>query len=137
MNHEAIVVERGLRDGNMGRRLGAALWGMAGVSCVGLLLVVFVGENLILAYLGFSMLFLVGGVAALLTSGLLIARPTPGVLRWSAGLGALWLLVFGSMTLNALPDPDHDPLMSLSIIFGFGLAGALVTFWSGRMARLA
>ena len=119
-----------------GLRLGGALWILAGACCAGLLVFVFVRENLVLASLGLSALFLGGAVAALLTGGLLIARPGPGVVRWSTVVGVAWLLAFGTLTVTGLadPHPDADPLVSLAVIIGFGLAGALVTYWSGRSA---
>ncbi len=120
-----------------GIQLGGALWIMAGVCCAGLLLVVFVGENLLLESPGLSALFLGGAVAALLTGGLLIARPGPTAVRWSTVLGVAWLLAFGSMTVTGLshPEPDLGPLLSLSLMMGFGIAGALVAYWSGRSTR--
>jgi len=111
---------------------------MAGVTCAGLLVVVFVGENLLLQNPGLSALILSGAVAALLTGGLLIARPGPDVVRWSTVVGVAWLLAFGSLTVTALPDPGPDlgPLLSLTLIIGFGIAGAIVACWSGRSGRL-
>jgi hypothetical protein len=121
----------------VGLRLGGALWVVAGVVCAGLFFVVFVGENLLAQSPGLSALVLGGAVAALLTGGLLLARPGLGVVRWSTVVGLGWLLAFGSLMLPALtgPDSDPDPLLSLGLITGFGVAGALVTFWAGRSAR--
>jgi hypothetical protein len=121
----------------VGLRLGGALWVIAGVVCAGLFIVVFVGENLLAQNPGLSALVLGGAVAALLTGGLLLARPGLGVVRWSTVVGLAWLLAFGSLMLPALngPDSDPDPLLSLGLITGFGVAGALVTFWAGRFAR--
>ncbi len=138
MTHETVSAERAQQRAHMGGlRLGGALWVMAGVSCAGLLLFVFVGENLLVESLGLSILFLGGAVAALLTGGLLIARPAPGVVRWSSVVGVAWLLAFGSLAVAGLANPnsDRDPLISLATIIGFGVAGALVTYWSGRSER--
>ena len=115
-----------------GLRLGGALWAIAGVICAGLLIVVFVGENLLTQNPGLSALVLGGAVAALLTGGLLLARPGVGVVRWSSVLGLAWLLAFGSLMLMGRNGDDPDPMISLSLITGFGVAGALVTFWAGR-----
>ena len=138
MADSTVQAERAQQTTNMvGLRLGGALWVMAGVSCAGLLLFVFVGENLLVESLGLSVLFLGGAVGALVTGGLLLARPAPRVVRWSRVAGVAWLLAFGSLALPGLadPNPDRDPLMSLAIVIGFGVAGSLVTYWSaGRSA---
>lgn len=118
-----------------GLRLGGALWVIAGVICAGLLLVVFVGENLLAQNPGLSAVVLGGAVAAFLTGGLLLARPGLGVMRWSTVLGLAWLLAFGSLMLMALNDPDGGPLLSSSLMTGFGVAAALVTFQAGRSGR--
>ena len=118
-----------------GLRLAGALWVMAGVCCAGLLIVVFVGENLLLQNPGLSALVLGGAIAALLTGGLLIARPGPGFVRWSSVVGVAWLLAFGSLTLTVLNGPELGPMVSSGLITGFGVAGALVASWSGRSGR--
>jgi len=108
---------------------------MAGGICAGLLIFVFVGENLLAQNPGLSAMVLGGAVAALLTGGLLLARPGLGVVRWSTIVGLAWLLAFGSLTLRALGGPDRGPMLSSSLICGFGVAGALVTFRAGRSRR--
>ncbi|MBI3745986.1 MAG: hypothetical protein HY264_05580 [Chloroflexi bacterium] len=118
-----------------GLRLGGALWVIAGAICAGLLIVVFVGENLVAQNPGSSALVLGGAVAALLTGGLLLARPGPGVVRWSTVLGLAWALAFESLMLTALNGPDRGPMLSSGLITGFGVAGALITFRAGRSAR--
>jgi hypothetical protein len=101
---------------------------------------VFVGENLILQNPGLSALFLGGAIAAFLTGGLLLARPGPRVVRWSTIVGAAWLIAFGALMVNGLvlggPDRDGGPLLSLALVTGFGVAGALVAYWSRRSGRL-
>ncbi len=125
--------------GTDGLRGGGALWVMAGVACAGLLIVVFVGENLLLENPGLSALVLGGAIAALLTGGLLIARPGPSAVRWSTVVGVAWLITFGSLLVVGLASngagADSGPLFSLSLISGLGIAGAFVTFWSGRTGR--
>ena len=111
-------------------RNAGALWMTAGVVCAGLLIVVFVGENLLAQNPGLSALILGGAVAAFLTGGLLLARPTLGVVRWSTVLGLAWLLAFGSLTLTALNGPETGPMLSSGLITGFGVAAALVTYLS-------
>jgi hypothetical protein len=118
-----------------GLRLGGALWIIAGVVCAGLLLVVFVGENLLAQNSGLAALILGGAVAALVTGGLLLTRPSVGVVRWSSLVGVAWLLAFGSLWLTTLAGPDRGPVLSSSLITGFGIAGALVTFLAGRSGR--
>ena len=119
----------------VGLRLGGALWVIAGVICAGLLIVVFVGENLLVQNPGLSATVLGGAVAALLTGSLLLTRPGPGVLRWSTVLGLAWLLAFGSLFLTTLSGPETGPMVSSSLITGFGVASALVTFLAGRSRR--
>ena len=118
-----------------GLRLGAALWIIAGLICAGLFVFVFVGENLLTQNPGLSAMVLGGAVAALLTGGLLLARPGLGVVRWSTVLGVAWLLAFGSLTVTALNGPESGPVLSSGLITGFGVAAALVTFRAGRSGR--
>ncbi len=136
MANETLPAER--MDGSSGTdgvRLGGALWVGAGVICAGLLLVVFVGENLLAENPGLSAMLLGGAVAALLTGGLLLARPGRGVVRWSTVLGLAWLLAFGSLWLSALKGPESGPMLSSGLITGFGVAAALITYLSRRRAR--
>lgn len=136
MPNETLPAERVQGSASMGGlRLGGALWIIAGLVCAGLLIVVFIGENILLQNPGLSALFLGGAIIALLIGGLLIARPAPGVVRWSTVVGVVWLIVFGSLWVTALPDPDRGPLLSDGLITGFGVAAALVAFWSGRPGR--
>jgi hypothetical protein len=121
-----------------GLRLAGALWIIAGFVCMGLLIVVFVGENL--ANLGILLqnpalpaLVAGGAIVGLLLGVLLIARPGPGVVRWSTVAGVVWLIVFGSLALTRLDRPG--PLLSTSLITGFGVAGALVAYRSRTAGR--
>jgi hypothetical protein len=116
-------------------RFAGALWIMAGITCAGLLIVVFIGENL--ANLGVLLddpvlpaLVLGGAIMALLIGSLLVNRPGPGVVRWSNLAGVAWLIGFGPLVIAGLAAPESGPLLSSSLIAGFGLAGALVGFWS-------
>ena len=118
-----------------GLRLGGALWVIAGVICAGLLIFVFVGENLLAQNPGLSAMVLGGAFVAFLTGGLLLARPSLGVVRWSTLLGVAWLLVFGFLMLRALTGPERGPVLSSGLITGFGVAAALVTFRAGRSGR--
>jgi len=136
MPNETLPAERDLGSVSTHRlRLGGALWVTAGVICAGLLIFVFVGENLLTQNPGLSAMVLGGAVAALLTGGLLLARPSLGVVRLSTVVGLAWLLAFGSLMLRALSGPDRGPMLSSGLITGFGVASALVTFRAGRSGR--
>jgi hypothetical protein len=136
MRNETLPAERARGSVSTdGLGLGGALWVIAGVICAGLLMVVFVGENLLAQNPGLSAMVLGGAIAALLTGGLLLARPGPRVVRWSTVLGMAWLLAFGSLFLRTLNGPETGPMLSSSLITGFGVAGAFVTFRAGRQGR--
>ena len=136
MPNETLPAERVHWSVSMdGLRLGGALWVIAGVICAGLLIFVFVGENLLAQNPGLSAMVLGGAVAAFLTGGLLLARPSPGVVRWSTVLGLVWLLAFGFLTLTTLNGPESGPMVSSSLITGVGVASAIVTFRAGRSGR--
>lgn len=122
-----------------GLRLAGALWIFAGVCCAGLLIFVFVRENLenlgiLLQNPALPALVLSGAIVSLLIGVLLITRPGPWIVRWSTVAGVAWLFVFGSLALTRLDKPG--PLLSSSLITGFGVAGALVAFLSQRAGRL-
>jgi hypothetical protein len=118
-----------------GIRLGGALWVIAGVICAGLLVFVFLGEGRVTENPGLAAMVLGGAVAALLTGGLLLARPGLALVRWSTVVGLAWLLGFGSLTLSALNGPEGGPVLSSSLITGFGVASTIVTLWAGRSSR--
>lgn len=137
MTKTALAAEPGRKGASTdGLRLAGALWVMAGVCCAGLFFVVFVGENLLLQNPGLSALVLGGAIAGLVTGGLLLSRQGPGVMRWSSVVGVAWLIAFGSLTITTLNGPEAGPRLSAGLITGFGLAGALVAYWSGRSGRL-
>ena len=121
-----------------GLRVAGALWLMASLVCAGLLIVVFVGENV--RDLGVLLrdpvppaLVLTGAAVALSLGVLLVNRPGPEVVRWSTLAGVSWLIIFGSWALAAFDDPG--PRMSTLLITGFGVAGALVAYVSRDMVR--
>ena len=136
MPNETRPAEQGHgRVSTDGLRLGGALWVIAGVICAGLLTFVFVGENRVAENPDLAARVLGGAVAALLTGGLLLARPGPGVVRWSGVLGLGWLLAFGSLFLASLSGPETGPMVSSGLITTFGVASALVTLRAGRSMR--
>ena len=113
------------------RRAGA-LWIMAGLACAGLLIFVFVGENLadlgvLLQHPALPTLVLGGAIVALLLGVLLIARPGPRVVRWSSVAGVPWLVAFGSIAITSLGKPA---VLSSGLITTLGVAGALVAYRS-------
>jgi len=113
------------------RRAGA-LWIMAGLSCAGLLIFVFVGEHLenpgfLLEHPALPALVLGGAIVALLLGVLLVARPGPRVVRWSSVAGIPWLIAFGSLAIASLGGPG---VFSSGLITVLGVAGALVAFRS-------
>ena len=136
MPNETLPADR--VDGSVGAdrlRLGGQLWVIAGVICGGLLIFVFVGENRLAQNPGLAAMVLCGAVVALLTGGLLLARPGLGVARWSKVAGLAWLVAFGSLFLSTLKGPEAGPMVSSGLITGFGVASALVTFRAGRSGR--
>ena len=136
MPNETLPTERVQRSVSTdGLRLGGALWVITGVICSGLLIFVFVRENLLARNPGLSAMVLGGAIAALLTGRLLLARPGPGAVRWSTVVGLVWLIAFGSLTITALNGPEGGPMVSSSLITSFGVASALVTFLAGRSGR--
>ena len=113
------------------RRAGA-LWVMAGLSCVGLLVFVFVGEHLedlgvLLDDPALPALVLGGAIVALLLGVMLIARPGPRVVRWSSVAGLPWLIAFGSLAIASLGGPG---VVSSGLITVLGVAGALEAYRS-------
>jgi len=122
----------------VGLRVAGTLWILAGVVCLGLLIVVFVGENLenpgiLVQNLALPALVAGGAIVSLLIGIRLITRPGPEIVRWSTIAGVAWLIVFGSLVLTRLDKPG--PLTSSALITGFGVAGALVAYWWSRRAR--
>jgi hypothetical protein len=119
-------------------RLAGALWIMAGVVCAGLLLVVFVGENL-LADLALPARVLGGALVAFLIGGLLLTRPAPNVVRWSSLAGVAWLIAFGPLVVTTVTAAqggyEVGPVISSSLIAGLGIAGAVVGYLSRAERR--
>lgn len=120
-------------------RLAGALWIMAGVSCAGLLLFVFIGENIndlgaLLKNPVLPALVLGGAIVAFLIGSLLLTRRGPDVVRWASLAGVAWLIAFGPLVVWTLGGDESGPVVSSSLIAGLGIAGAVVAYRS-RMAR--
>jgi hypothetical protein len=111
---------------------------MAGVTCAGLLLFVFVRENInnlgaLLENPVLPALVLGGALVAFVIGGLLLTRSGLEVVRWSSLAGVAWLVGFGPLvvaTLGGIGSDESGPLVSSSLITGLGIAGALVAYWS-------
>ena len=121
-----------------GLRLAGVLWIIACLTCSGLLFFVFVGENLadlgiLLQQPALPALVLGGAIVSLLIGVVLIVRPGPVAVRWSTAAGVAWLFVFGTLALTSVDDPG--PLLSSSMITGFGVAGALLAYRSRSTGR--
>jgi hypothetical protein len=129
-----------MNDEMGGLRVAGALWIMAGVVCIGLLSFVFIGENVndlgaLLRNPGLPALVLGGALVALLIGSRLLIRPGPDVVRWSSLAGVAWLIAFGPLVLGALGGDESGPLLSSSLITGFGIAGAVVAYRSRTAER--
>jgi len=124
-----------------GFRVAGALWLMAGFTCAGLLIFVFIGENredlgVLLREPALPALVLSGMFVGLLTGGLLMSRPGPSVVRLSNIVGVAWLIGFGSVVVTGLDGAEPGPLVSSSLITVLGILGALVAY-SARRAGTA
>jgi len=97
-------------------RLAGALWILAGVACAGLLMFVFIGENIhdlgaLLENPALPALVLGGALVALLIGSLLLTRRGPDVVRWSSLAGVAWLIGFGPLVVAALGGDEFGPLL--------------------------
>jgi len=101
-----------------GLKVAGGLWLIAGLSCAMLALFT-VGEPVMALFVG-------GAIVGLTIGALLLARPGPGVVRWSSVSGVAWLIAFGAYTLAQL---DKQYLPTAVWLTAFGLAGALVAYW--------
>ncbi len=126
-------------------RLAGTFWIMAGVVCAGLLSFVLIGEHIndlggLMVNLALPARVLGGALVAFLIGSLLLTRPGPNVVRWSSLAGIAWLIAFGPLVVTsvtaALGGYDVGPVISSSLIIGFGIAGALVGQLSRRESRL-
>jgi hypothetical protein len=134
-----------VRIGMSTLRLAGALWIMAGVVCAGLLSFVLIGEHtndlgFLLANLALPARVLGGALVAFLTGSLLLTSPRPNVVRWSSLAGIAWLIAFGPLVVTsvaaALSGYEVGPVISSSLITGFGIAGAVVGQLSSPESRL-
>jgi hypothetical protein len=101
-------------------RLAGVLWIIAGLSSA--LLLVFVLDNpLYTAIMGG------GAVVGLVIGGLLIARPSVGVVGWSNIAGLVWLIAFGGLTVVNLDKPIGQ-VFGVVWLTVFGVGGALAAY---------
>ena len=110
-----------------GLKLAGGLWVIGGLKSAGMVFGV-LDEPAILA------LGLGGGVVGLTIGALLLARPGPGVVRWSNVAGIAWLIAFGALTLTEIVM-QMGYVLSVLLLTAFGVAGALVAYW--RRAAVA
>lgn len=101
------------------QKLAGVLWLIAGISSGGIAF--FLVDPLDLA------IFIGGAVLAVLLALAMLVRPSRSWVTWSNVLGAAWVLAFGTLILTKLSLPIEQ-LLSVVWIFGFGLAGAVVTY---------
>jgi len=118
-----------------GLRIAGGLWMVAGVVCTGLLVVVFVGENLhdLGALLRNPLppaAVLAGAIVAWSLGVLLVFRRGRPIARWSTAAGVAWLIIFGSWFLTTWTRDDSGPRISTFLITAFGVAAALVAYLS-------
>jgi hypothetical protein len=125
--------------------MAGTLWIMAGVVCAGLLSFVLIGEHVndlgaLLADLALPARVLGGAMVAFLIGGLLLIHPGPNVVRWSSLAGVAWVVAFGPLVVAsvaaALGGYEVGPVISSSLITGFGIAGAVVGYRSRTTRRL-
>jgi hypothetical protein len=120
-----------------GLRLAGALWLMAAVVCTGLLIVVFLGENVrdlsaLVRDPVPPLLVLAGAIVSWPLGVQLVRHPGPRVVRWSTIAGVGWLLVYGVWAIQAFNVVDDTgPRTSILMIIAFGVAAALVA-WASR-----
>src|SRR5262245_62161587 len=108
-------------------RLAGMLWIVGGLSSAAVVFGV-VEEPLQLA-------LTVGGAIVGLTIGaLLVARPGPGVVRWSDVAGIAWLIGFGALTVVEIVMQMGYVRVAVWLT-AWGVAGALVAY--GRRASVA
>jgi hypothetical protein len=110
-----------------GLKLAGGLWIIAGASSAAVMFGV-LDEPMLLA------LMIGGAVVGLTIGALLVARPGPGVVRWSNIAGIAWLIGFGSLTLVEVTT-QMGYVSSAVWLTTWGVAGALVAY--SRRAMVA
>jgi hypothetical protein len=111
----------------VGLKLAGGLWLFAGLYSAGIAFGV-LDEPTLLA------LAVAGAIVGLTIGVLLVARPGPGVVRWSNVAGIAWLIAFGALTLVEVVT-QMGYVLSVAVLTAFGVAGALLAYW--RRAAVA
>jgi hypothetical protein len=105
-----------------GLKLAGGIWIIAGVNSAGMVFGVWEDGPIMLA------LALGGAIVALTIGTLLVARPSPEVVRWSNVAGFAWLIAFGALTLVEVVM-QMGYALSVALHTALGVAGALVAYW--------
>ena len=100
-------------------RTAAVLWLVAGLSSA--FLVPYMTDQLLLA------VFAIGAVVGILLAAASLLRRSDRLARWSAATGAVWLVVFATITLANLGDPV-EYLVPVVWIAVFGAAAGWVSY---------
>jgi hypothetical protein len=110
-------------------RLAGVLWIIGGLSSAAVIFGVL--------HEPFQLALTVGGTIVGLTIGAcLVARPGPGVVRWSSIAGIAWLVAFGALTLFEIAM--RMGYVSTAVwLTAWGVAGAVVAYWRRAAAASA
>jgi hypothetical protein len=100
-------------------RTAAVLWLVAGSSSA--FLVPYMTDQLLLA------VFAIGAVVGIVLAAASLLRRSDRLARWGAATGALWLVVFATITLVNLGDPI-EYLLPVVWIAVFGAAAGWVSY---------
>lgn len=107
-------------------QIAAVLWLVAGASSA--LLVPYMTDQLLLAA------FAIGAVVGIVLAAACLLRRGDRLARWSAATGAVWLVVFATITLANLGDPV-EYLVPVVWIAVFGAAAGRVSYGLARALR--
>jgi len=100
-------------------RTAAVLWLVAGLSSA--FLVPYMTDQLLLA------VFAIGAVVGIVLAAACLLQRGDRLARWSAATGAVWLVVFATITLANLGDPV-EYLVPVVWIAVFGAAAGWVSY---------
>jgi hypothetical protein len=103
-----------------GLKLAGGLWVFAGLNSAGMAFGVLDEPSLLALAIG-------GALVGLTIGALLLSRPGPQVVRWSNVAGISWLIAFGALTVVEVVT-QMGYVLSVALLTGFGVAGALVAY---------